>query len=113
MLKDKFGFNFWPSFTDLMLSVILVILIILFLVSALIASGNENLEKARENQKELQTQIVNDIGRDYSVAIYNENSRVSITDFMNEHDSDIYIVDKLDRQTITFNDKVLDRKSVV
>ena len=34
MLKDKFGFNFWPSFTDLMLSFVLVVLIILFVVTA-------------------------------------------------------------------------------
>ena len=62
MIKDKFGFNFWPSFTDLMLSLVLVVLIILFVVSKMIAAGNENLDRARDSQKAIQTQIKNMIG---------------------------------------------------
>lgn len=49
MLRDKFGFNFWPSFTDLMLSFVLIVLIILFVVSKMLAAGNENLDKARQS----------------------------------------------------------------
>ena len=65
MIKDKFGFNFWPSFTDLMLSLVLVVLIILFVVSKMIAAGNENLDRARDSQKAIQTQIKNMIGSKY------------------------------------------------
>ena len=67
MLKDKFGFNFWPSFTDLMLSLVLVVLIILFVVSKMIAAGTENLDKARESQKKIQNQIESQIGKNYSI----------------------------------------------
>lgn len=49
MLKNRFGFNFWPSFTDLMLSFVLIVLIILFVVSKMIAAGTENLDRARRS----------------------------------------------------------------
>ena len=62
MLKDKFGFNFWPSFTDLMLSLVLVVLIILFVVSKMIAAGNENLDRARDSQEAIQSEIKRMIG---------------------------------------------------
>lgn len=57
MLRDKFGFNFWPSFTDLMLSFVLIVLIILFVVSKMLAAGSENLDKARQSQEQIETQI--------------------------------------------------------
>ena len=74
MLKDKFGFNFWPSFTDLMLSLVLVVLIILFVVSKMIAAGTENLDKARESQKKIQNQIESQIGKNYSILVISDKS---------------------------------------
>lgn len=99
MIKDKIGFNFWPSFTDLMLSLVLVVLTILFVVSKIIAVGSENLDEARRSQHVIQTEIKNQLGSHYKVQIVNDMSHDS--------GSDIYIYDKLDRQTITFSDKVL------
>lgn len=102
MLKDKFGFNFWPSFTDLMLSLVLVVLIILFVISRMISAGTENLDKARKSQQEITTQIQSKINTKYKIAVISDrNNQVK-----NEK-ADIYIIDKLDRQTITFSDKVL------
>jgi outer membrane protein OmpA-like peptidoglycan-associated protein len=107
MLKDKFGFNFWPSFTDLMLSLVLVVLIILFVVSKMIAAGSENLDKARESQQQIQTQITENISDKYKVAIISGKDGHNVTEEIKHNTADIYIIDKLDRQTITFSDKVL------
>lgn len=107
MLKDKFGFNFWPSFTDLMLSLVLVVLIILFVVSKMIAAGSENLDKARESQKAIQTQIEEQIGKNYSIVVISDKSDAETIEKMKNTKADITIIDKLDRQTITFSDKIL------
>jgi len=107
MLRDKFGFNFWPSFTDLMLSIVLVVLIILFVVSKMIAAGSENLDKARASQQKIQTEIENDIGNRYKVAIISDREQTNTTEQMKRNQADVYVIDKLDRQTITFSDKVL------
>lgn len=107
MLKDKFGFNFWPSFTDLMLSLVLVVLIILFVVSKMIAAGTENLDKARESQKKIQNQIERQIGKNYSILVISDKSNEETSEKMLDNKADITIVNKLDRQTITFSDKIL------
>ena len=109
MLKDRFGFNFWPSFTDLMLSFILVVLIVLFIVAKMIAAGSENLDQARQSQQKIQTQIAEGIGNRYKVVMISDRDGVDadINKIMENRPADIYIIDKLDRQTITFSDKVL------
>ena len=98
MLKDKFGFNFWPSFTDLMLSLVLVVLIILFVVSKMIAAGTENLDKARESQKKIQNQIESQIGKNYSILVISDKSNEETSEKMLDNKADI---------TITFSDKIL------
>lgn len=107
MLKDKFGFNFWPSFTDLMLSLVLVVLMILFVVSKMIASGSENLDKARESQKSIYAQIQNHIGENYTIAIISDKNNDDVNEQIKKNKADITIINKLDRQTITFSDKIL------
>ena len=107
MLKNRFGFNFWPSFTDLMLSFVLVVLIILFVVSKMIAAGTENLDRARQSQQKIQTQIEQDIGKQYKVVTLSDRDGTDINKEMANRQADVYIIDKLDRQTITFSDKVL------
>lgn len=107
MLKDKFGFNFWPSFTDLMLSLVLVVLIILFVVSKMIAAGIENLDRARESQKAIYAQIQEKIGNNYTIAIISDKDTNQTNEALKETKADITIINKLDRQTITFSDKIL------
>ncbi|MGO5131224.1 OmpA/MotB family protein [Mitsuokella jalaludinii] len=107
MLRDKFGFNFWPSFTDLMLSFVLIVLIILFVVSKMLAAGSENLDAAKKSQEQIQTQIQNGIDDRYKVVILKDENGLDLSKAMTEQKADVYIIDKLDRQTITFSDKVL------
>ncbi len=104
MLKDRFSFNFWPSFTDLMLSLVLVMLIILSLVSKMIGAGNENLDRAYESQDK----IAEDIKRHTkSVEIFSDKDNEHPISAAKNSKSDITIIKKLDRMTITFSDKVL------
>lgn len=107
MLKDKFGFNFWPSFTDLMLSLVLVVLIILFVVSKMIAAGSENLDKARRSQNAIQNQIQKNVDNKYTINIITDKSNFDTNEEIRKTKSDITIINKLDRQTITFSDKIL------
>lgn len=109
MFKDKFGFNFWPSFTDLMMSFILVLLITFFILSMVIRSGNENLKRARASEEQIQSQVEETIGSQYKVKTidYNKDDVQDVARIMSEYKADIYLINKLDRQTITFSDKVL------
>lgn len=107
MLNNRFGFNFWPSFTDLMLSFVLVVLIVLFVVSKMIAAGTENLDRARQSQQKIQTQIEQGINKQYKVLTLSDRDGTDINKEMTNHPADVYIINKLDRQTITFSDKVL------
>lgn len=107
MFRDKFNFNFWPSFTDLMLSLVLVVLIILFVVSKMIAAGSENLDRARDSQKMISTQIHEQIGNRYTISVISDKDTLQSNQEAKESKSDITIINKLDRQTITFSDKVL------
>ena len=112
MLRDRFGFhfNFWPSFTDLMLSVVLVVLIILFAISNMMAAGTENLDKARQSQEQIATQITGKLQESHykGDAVPNrDSSNLHLSKEIADNPADVYIIDKLDRQTITFSDKVL------
>lgn len=107
MFKDKFNFNFWPSFTDLMLSLVLVMLIILFVVSKMIGVGNENLDRARDSQKAIASQINEQIGKQYSIQVISDKDTNQSNVEAKNSKADITIINKLDRLTITFSDKVL------
>ena len=96
MLKNRFGFNFWPSFTDLMLSFVLIVLIILFVVSKMIAAGTENLDRARRSQQSIETQIEQGIGKQYKVVTLSDRDGANINKEMANRQADVYIIDKLD-----------------
>ena len=101
--EDLLTFNFWPSFADMMLALVLVLCLVLFLVSATIAIGTVNLKEVEVNQKSL----VRAIAADYKV----EPRQLSDTSFgiyfRDQKDPDIEIHNDLNLQRITFSDKVL------
>lgn len=95
MQDSKFEFNFWPAFTDLMLSLVLIVLIILFTISRMLSAGNVDLDKAEEYQNAIVNQIKNDLYGKYVISTNVEDK------------ADIYVFGELDRQTFTFSDKIL------
>ncbi len=52
--EDALPFNFWPSFADLMLSVVLILIIVIFIIYSVLSAGTVNL---RHVQKRQQTMI--------------------------------------------------------
>lgn len=51
--EDILDFNFWPSFSDLMLSLVLILVVVLFLFLSVITVGTVNLKHVKENQMEM------------------------------------------------------------
>ena len=49
--ENILDFNFWPSFSDLMLSLVLILVLVLFLVSAVLNVGTVNLSHVEKNQQ--------------------------------------------------------------
>lgn len=48
--EDILDFNFWPSFADLMLSLVLILVLVIFLFLSIITAGTVNLKHVKENQ---------------------------------------------------------------
>jgi flagellar motor protein MotB len=100
---DLLTFNFWPSFADMMLALVLVLCLVLFLVSATIAIGTVNLREVEANQLSL----VNAIANDYKVKAHKLSETSYGIHFRDQKDPDIEIHNDLNLQRITFSDRVL------
>ena len=100
---DMLTFNFWPSFADMMLALVLVLCLVLFLVSATIAIGTVNLREVETNQLSL----VAAIASDYKVEARELSDTTYGIYFQDHRDPDIEIHNDLNLQRITFSDKVL------
>ena len=101
MNDDLLDFNFWPSFADLMLSLVLVLVLILFLIAAVLAVGVD-IEPIRQKQGQLVTALAraynvepDTVGRAIIVSLYGKQTR------------DILIYNDLDKQLLKFSDHVL------
>jgi flagellar motor protein MotB len=105
MMQDEelLTFNFWPSFADMMLALVLVLCLVLFLVSATIAIGTVNLKEVKNNQEVL----INAIASDYKVKARQLSETTYGIYFHDHRDPDIEIHNDLNLQRITFSDKVL------
>lgn len=60
--EGELDFNFWPSFADLMLSLVLILVLVLFLVMAVISTGTVNLKAVRQNQQDMVKEIADSYG---------------------------------------------------
>lgn len=100
---ELLSFNFWPSFADMMLALVLVLCLVLFLVSASIAVGTVNLKEVETNQMSM----INSIAADYQVQPNKLSDKVFGISFAGHKDPDIEFYNDLNSQRITFSDKVL------
>lgn len=101
--EDLLTFNFWPSFADIMLALVLVLCLVLFLISASIAIGTVNLTEVETNQGSL----INAIALDYKVEPRKLSEGTYGIFFRGHGEPDIEIHNDLNLQRITFSDKVL------
>lgn len=101
MSKDKFSFNFWPSFTDLMLSLVLIVLCILGVFAFKTGLGEADIKKAQNSQDSINEQLKDTVG----------SSNVAVIKTWNEiqkhRDKEVIVLAELNKQTISFSDKVL------
>src|SRR2546421_6797048 len=97
------SFNFWPSFADIMLALVLVLCLALFLVAAVITLGTVNLKEVEANQMSM----INSIAADYQVQPRRLPDNTYGIYFNNSNNPDIEIHNDLNSQRITFSDKIL------
>lgn len=98
-----FDFNFWTSFADIMLSLVLVLCLLLFMVAAVISVGKVNLKQIEDNQQNM----INSIADAYNVKPISRDKDVFGISFAKNDIDDITVKNDLNSQTITFNDKLL------
>ncbi|MBC8031142.1 MAG: OmpA family protein [Pyrinomonadaceae bacterium] len=101
--EDLISFNFWPSFADMMLALVLVLCLALFLVTAVVAVGTVNLKEVGANQMSM----INSIADDYKVKPRKLADNTFGIYFNENKDPDIEIHNDLNSQRITFSDKIL------
>lgn len=100
---DPISFNFWPSFADMMLALVLVLCLALFLVAAVLTMGTVNLKEVEANQMSM----INSIASDYRVQPRKLAGNAYGIYFGAAADPDIEIHNDLNSQRITFSDKLL------
>ena len=101
--EDLLDFNFWPSFADLMLSLVLILIVVMFLVIAAISVGSVNLSDVEKSQ----ATIINTIASAYGAKpeqVSKNTYGISLTKLGN---ADVIIRNKTTLQQITFADHVL------
>ncbi len=104
--ENILDFNFWPSFSDLMLSFVLILILTLFIVSAILNVGTINLSHVEANQKKIINSIGNAFGEEPKLQDEKENIYL-ITTSTNGDEGDIYIKNEPTFQKITFSSNVL------
>ncbi|HYP42433.1 MAG TPA: OmpA family protein [Candidatus Nitrosocosmicus sp.] len=100
---SSFDFNFWTSFADIMLSLVLVLCLLLFMVAAVISVGKVNLKQIEDNQQNM----INSIADAYHVKPKPRDKDLFGISFDRNNVDDITIKNDLNSQTITFSDKLL------
>lgn len=101
--EELLSFNFWPSFADMMLALVLVLCLALFLVAAVVAVGTVNLKEVQVNEESM----INSIASDYKVKPRKLSESTYGIYFRGNKDPDIEIHNDLNSQRITFSDKIL------
>lgn len=108
---DSLEFNFWASFADMMVALVLILTLLLFIVVAVISFNTVNLKKVEDNQK----QIVNSIAANYDTEPKLLDNDEQLKRFIYGISTvrgaapDIKVQNELNVQRISFSDKLLFR----
>lgn len=112
MLEDNsLDFNFWASFADLMLALVLVLSLLLFIVVAVISFNTVNLKQVEDNQSIMVSSIAEKYKTEPAPLKKDDQLKrylwgISTT---NSTNYDIKVQNELNVQRITFFDKLLFR----
>lgn len=108
---NSLDFNFWASFADLMLALVLVLSLLLFVVVAVISFNSVNLKQVEDSQ----SKMVNSIAEKYKAKPILLKSDEQLKRYLygistsNSNIYDIKVRNELNVQRITFSDKLLFR----
>lgn len=103
--ENILDFNFWPSFSDLMLSLVLILILVLFLVSAVLNVGTVNLSHVEKNQKK----FIETIGATFGISpeTSDNDKELYIIPTSSGSDGNIFIKNEPTVQKITFSSNIL------
>ena len=99
--EEAMEFNFWPSFTDLMLSVVLIMIVILFLYISYLSIESVSLSTVKQNQSE----VLSAIASAYKTDAQTISSTPNITKYSIAND--ILVQNEPALQRISFQENVL------
>jgi flagellar motor protein MotB len=103
--ENVLEFNFWPAFSDLMLALVLILIVVMFLSNTIltISSGSLNLKTIEENQ----VKIIDSIANQYKTKPKELSKNVFGISTNNNNDYDIIIKNEPTIQRITFSNHIL------
>ena len=95
--EDVFSFNFWPSFADLMLAIVLILIIVIFVIYSVLSAGTVNLRHVEKRQDTL----IEELAASYGVKAKDVTMLMARTNGKSEPDSKTKIFAiTIDRDTI-------------
>ncbi len=100
--ENVLDFNFWPSFSDLMLSLVLILVLVLFLVAAVLNVGTIDLSHVEKNQE----QVIRDIAYVFGVKPMKMDDSDNVYRVSNGR-GDVFIKNEPTFQKITFSSNIL------
>ena len=121
MENNTLDFNFWPSFSDLMLTLVLILVIVVFAVIAAFSIGTDDLRaelakvereqkeiaeaiaKVEEKQKKIIEAIAEAYGTDYE-EVESDSFKIRLED---DGDTEILIHNEATLQRYSFSDRIL------
>ena len=105
MEENTLDFNFWPSFADLMLTLVLILVIVVFVVIVVLSAGTVDLSDVVNKQQD----IINAIAAEYGVEP-KENKEGTFVIPIHLEDggyTEIMIQNEPTLQRYSFNDRIL------
>lgn len=98
-------FNFWPSFADLMLALVIIMTLVLFLTSAVLTAGSVNLKHVEE-QQEAMIKVIAESYKTTAVKVGDDETTYGISSRPGSP-PDLLIHNEPTLQRITFSDNIL------
>ncbi|GEM_PF-377841 len=108
--EDSFqDFNFWPSFTDLMLSLVLVMVLSIIVVRLSIEAGTVNLKEVQSKQVQMVDRIAQDFHATYKEDGGKDVFSIPVRFLLNgvSSESEITISNEPTLQRFSFKDRIL------
>ena len=104
------AFNFWPSFADMMLAIVFVLVLVLFVVTVVMTAGTTDLSRVQQSQET----IIASIARAYDAEIKKDTTKTDTysLSISGSGTPDIIIYNQPTTQRLTFSSNILFPKGI-